>query len=252
MVCMKIFALSDMHLSFSGAKPMSVFGPHWLDHAAKMERSIRQAVGGDDVLCMAGDFSWATKLDEARAELEWLGSLPGNKILLKGNHDYWWASASKVRKALPEGVYAISGDSLRIGDAVFGGARGWADPSLDFDALFPELKKEDEGFYTLLGEEEDKKLYDKEVARLEASLSSMGDAKARIALLHFPPTDPSLKERPVTALLEKHKIDHALFGHLHLSGPTVFKNPFGTKNGVTYHLTSADFIDFAPALIAEL
>ncbi|MFU8858470.1 MAG: metallophosphoesterase, partial [Deferrisomatales bacterium] len=111
---MIVWALSDLHLSFSGAKPMDVFGEHWRDHAARVERAWRQDVGEGDVVCLPGDLSWALRLPDAAGELAWLGALPGRKVLVKGNHDYWWASLGKVRKALPPGVFALQNDALLL------------------------------------------------------------------------------------------------------------------------------------------
>lgn len=251
---MRVFAISDLHLSFSGQKPMSVFGARWEDHALRVEKEWRGAVSGEDIVCLAGDFSWATKLPEAMPELEWLGSLPGRKVLIKGNHDYWWPSISKLRSALPEGVYALQHDSVVIDGVGFAGARGWVDPTLDLSALYPALKDESVGeAYSILGEEEDKKHYDREVERLRMSLASLkAKTKLRVALLHFPPASPGIEPTQVTELLEEFGVDHAVFGHLHLSGPSDFKNPYGKRKNVTYHLTSADFIDFTPAFIAEV
>ncbi|TAL18458.1 phosphohydrolase [bacterium] len=251
---MRVFAISDLHLSFSGQKPMSVFGPCWDNHAQRVEKEWRSEVSERDIVCLAGDFSWATKLPEVLPELEWLGSLPGRKVLIKGNHDYWWPSISKLRSALPEGVFALQHDSVIIDGIGFAGARGWVDPSLDLTPLYPARKDESgDIFYSILGEEEDKKHYDREVERLRMSLASLrGETRLRIALLHFPPASPAMEPTKVTELLEEFGVDHAVFGHLHLSGESGFKNPYGKRNNVTYHLTSADFIGFTPALIAEV
>lgn len=251
---MRLFAISDLHLSFSGTKPMDIFGPWWEGYVGKVEKAWRGTVGEGDVVCLPGDFSWAMKIEEAAPELLWLGSLPGKKILLKGNHDYWWSSISKVRSLLPEGMYALQNDSIVIGQTAFGGARGWVDARLDFSG-FPghaQMNVEDGPVGEILGVGEDRKIYERELMRLEQSLASMDRRAAkRVALLHFPPTGPDLSPTEVTGLLEKHRVDTAVFGHVHRSGEGGFKNPFGEINGVEYYLASADYIDFAPVLIGQ-
>jgi len=246
---MRIFALSDLHLSFSGEKPMDPFGPWWSDHAVAIERSWRSSVGAGDVVCLPGDFSWAMKPEEAARELAWLEELPGTKILVKGNHDYWWGSIGRVRSLLPPSVRALQNDSVAIAGAGFAGARGWVDPTLDFGLLSGHVQPHElgeEGF-SIKGLEEDRKIYDRELIRLETSLKSLGrDLTLRVALLHFPPTSPLLEDTAVTGLLEKYRVDAAVFGHVHRSGPTAFANPFGVKNGITYFLASADFVAFTP------
>lgn len=253
---MKVFAISDLHLSFSGAKPMDVFGQHWQEHAARVEKQWREVVGPGDVVCLPGDFSWALKIDQVAEELEWLGRLPGRKVLIKGNHDYWWASISKVRAALPEGAFALQNDSLTIDGVAFAGARGWVDPRLDFSNLSGHLSAEEAAELELgseRGAEEDRRIFEKELARLETSLQRMEPgAKLKVALLHYPPTSPGLEATEVTDLLEKYGVDAAVFGHVHRSNETAFENPFGRVGGVELHLASADFIDFTPVLLAEV
>lgn len=253
---MRIWAISDLHLSFAHPKPMDVFGEHWLDHASRVARAWRERVEPDDVVCLPGDLSWALRLGEVAAELEWLGGLPGTKVLVKGNHDYWWSSIGKVRAALPADMYALQNDSVRQGEVAFAGARGWVDGSLDFGALFPSLPGEtvDEGrLQGIRGDEEDARIFRRELDRLEASLRSLDPAASlRVALLHFPPTSPGLEETAVTRLLEKYGVNVAVFGHLHGTGPTAFTNPYGERGGVRYYLVSADFVNFAPVEIERL
>lgn len=253
---MTLWALSDLHLSFSGAKPMDVFGDHWRGHVARVERAWREAVGEDDVVCLPGDLSWALRLQEAAGELAWLGGLPGRKVLVKGNHDYWWESLAKVRRALPPGVFALQNDALLLDEVALAGARGWVDPGLDFRGLVPHLpalpgEKTSEPPQGIRSPEEDARLYRRELDRLEASLRAMDPgARLRVALLHFPPTSPILEETPVTRLLEKYRVDAAVFGHLHGTGGEAFENPYGERNGVTYYLVSADFAGFGPVRVA--
>ncbi len=245
---MRIWAISDLHLSFDGAKPMERFGPHWRCHAERVAGAWRERVGPGDVVCLPGDLSWSVRLAQAEPELAWLGALPGRKVLVKGNHDYWWTSVSRVRQAAPAGVHVIQNDAVVIDGAGFAGARGWVDPALRFDGLTAPADVPD----GIRGDAEDAKIYRRELGRLETSLRRIPDgAGPRVALLHFPPTSPAMEETPVTGLLERYRVDHAVFGHLHAPAGG-FRNPYGVRNGVTYWLVSADFVDFAPVRIAKL
>jgi len=254
---MRIWALADLHLSFAGTKPMDIFGEHWRDHVARVERAWREEVAEADIVCLPGDLSWALRLAEAADELAWLGNLPGRKVLVKGNHDYWWASVGKVRKALPGGVFALQYDALLLDGVALAGARGWVDPELDFSALLP--RPEDGSAAApdpqqgIQGAEDDAKIYRRELDRLEASLRAMEPgARFRVALLHFPPTSPGLEETPVTRLLERYQVDAVVFGHLHGAGAASFVNPYGERRGVVYYLVSADFAGFRPVPVASL
>jgi predicted phosphohydrolase len=249
---MRVFAISDLHLSFSGKKPMDLFGEHWSDHHQQVERAWRETVGAEDVVCLSGDFSWSSKLDEVQVELDWLEALPGKKVMIKGNHDYWWSSPSKVRKALGPDTYIIQNDSVTIGGVAFAGARGWVDGRLDFSKFSGHAEAVPEGG-AIQGDDADRGIYERDLGRLEMSLKRIDKgAELKIALLHFPPTSPALEDTEVTKLLEEHGVDVAVFGHIHRSAPTAFKNPFGERGGVKYYLASADFIDFAPIEIASI
>lgn len=251
---MKLWGLSDLHLSFAFPKPMDVFGERWRNHGERLGEAWRARVSPDDVVCLPGDLSWALKTPEAAGELAWLGALPGRKVLVKGNHDYWWGSLSKVRKALPPGVFALQNDALALDGAAFAGARGWVDPDLEFHTLCPPSPGEDaSALCAIQGAEEDAKIYRRELERLEASLRALDPrARLRVALLHFPPTSPALEETAVTRLLERYGVDVAVFGHLHSPASEHFENPYGARNGVRYYLVSADFAQFAPVPLDTL
>jgi predicted phosphohydrolase len=252
---LRVWGLADLHLSFSGAKPMDRFGAHWVGHVGKVEAAWRAQVVEDDVVCLPGDLSWAMRPGEIEGELAWLGGLPGRKVLIKGNHDYWWASVGKVRRLLPEGAHALQNDALALGGVAFGGARGWVDASLEFSGLLPDRAEgggEPQVQHDIRGAQEDRRLYQRELGRLESSLRQLDAAAAlRVALLHFPPTSPALEETPVTRLLERYRVDVAVFGHLHGPGWETFANPYGERGGVRYFLVSADFARFRPVLLAE-
>lgn len=225
---MKVFAISDLHLSINNPKPMDIFGPVWDNYLDKIFTDWKEKVGEDDVVLLAGDFSWAMKLDEAVADLNLIGALPGKKIMIRGNHDYWWDSISKLRDVLPQNFYAIQNDSLKIGNYIFCGTRGWT-----FD---------------------DEKLKARELLRLEMSLKSATAQKTNgeeiICMIHFPPYEKGYKPTEFTNLIEKYGVKKVVYGHLH--GVWNLKVSKECKiNDVTYYLTSCDMTDNKLTLISQ-
>ncbi len=252
---MTIWAIADPHLSFGVAnKSMSIYGPKWADHPEKMRQKWLATVAPEDLVLIAGDISWAMKAEEARADLEWIAALPGTKLLLRGNHDYWWPSMKQMKDLLPSSVHAIHNNAFDWGDATIGGSRLWDcdqfhfGPYIDFrasakvaaavteaEALAKDTKYLDE----------QRKIYARELQRLEMSLQALNPKAAkRIAMVHYPPVSADLQDSPVSALLEKYHIQACVFGHLHALKPG--QSLFGTKNGVRYLLTACDSIDFTP------
>ena len=225
---MRVFAIGDLHLSFSCDKPMDVFGGAWDDHVARLARAWRATVSAEDLVLIPGDISWAMHLSEAAADLAFIGGLPGKKALLRGNHDYWWNSVSQVRAALPAGVCAIQNDALLLDGVSVGGTRLWTMPNAQTSA-------------------NDEKIYARELGRLELSLSRMGEGGVRIAMLHFPPFDEAHGDTAVTALLERYRVQHAVYGHLH--GKAHHAAFTGEKNGVQYHFVAGDYLQFCPKQI---
>lgn len=122
---MRVFAIGDLHLPGGEDKPMNVFGDRWDEHFEKISADWKARVGEEDVVLIPGDISWAMQLEHAADDLQAIGSLPGIKILLRGNHDYWWSTITRVRELLPPKMYALQNDAIRIGDYVFCGSRGW-------------------------------------------------------------------------------------------------------------------------------
>lgn len=230
---MKIWALADLHLSFGApAKNMDVFGENWHGYAQKIEASCKKLISEDDLLLIAGDISWALKLEEAQLDLEWVEKLPGTKVMIRGNHDYWWSSPTKVRKALGKSTHIIQHDVFMWHQIAIGGTRLWDCPNLS-----PPLLG-DAGI-------NQEKLWQRELGRLEISLKSMPeDAKHKIVMVHYPPTNTDLVSTRATELFEKYKIDACIFGHLHAiqKGPALW----GEKAGVKYFLTASDYLDFCP------
>ena len=156
---MNIYSISDLHLDINNTKPMDIFGPVWHNYLDKIISSWNTVVQDDDIVILAGDYSWAMKLDEVIPDFEFLNKLKGIKILIRGNHDYWWSSVSRVREKLPPRTYALQNDAIKIGEYIFCGNRGWQIPEGKFDT------------------EENRKLYARELVRLELSMKMLKNYK---------------------------------------------------------------------------
>lgn len=248
---MKIFAIADPHLCFSTPdKTMEIFSDIWKDYPNKIETNWRKKISGNDLVLISGDISWSIKLKQALTDLEWLHNLPGKKIIIKGNHDYWWPSKSKLIKSLPPSIEAIQNNAITIGDISIGGARLWNTKEYNFDMFInsvispAQTKTVQEEIQKDLSE----KIYERELLRLKLSLDSMNqEAKTKIVMTHYPPIGADLKGSKASSLLESYKINICVFGHLHNIKKE--KKMFGEKNNVKYLLTSADFLDFEPLQI---
>lgn len=221
---MKIFAISDLHLSFGSNKPMEVFGGQWTGYLEKIAKDWKKRVGNDDVVLIAGDISWAMKLEDTAEDFEFLGNLPGTKIITRGNHDYWWASISAVRGVLPQNVLALQNDAKKINDKIFCGTRGWTVPEQNFET------------------EHDEKIFKREIIRLEMSLECAKRLQTNnediIAMIHFPPFNSMRGNTEFTELFEKYGVKKVIYGHLH--GNKVRANLIYKKNNIEYFLTSCD------------
>lgn len=231
---MKIYAIGDLHLPGNQDKPMDVFGAHWTDHGQRIASAWRERVGPEDVVLMPGDLSWAMTLDEAKDDLAYLGALPGDVIIIRGNHDYWWSAIGKVRKALPHGVHAIQNDFVSLGEVAVCGTRGWSLPGTD-------------GYGA-----DDEKVYLREVERLRLSLEKAVKAGLRpaIVMMHYPPALRNQAPTRFTELLEAYGVELCVYGHLH--GEAQRGALSGVVRGVRYRLVSCDAIDFTPVLVAEI
>ena len=225
---MNIYAISDLHLSFSSDKPMSVFGAGWENHFEKIKKDWIAKVKEEDIVLIAGDISWAMKLSDAETDLKAIATLPGRKVLIRGNHDFWWSGIGKVRQSAPDNsFYFLNIDACKIDDFVFVGSRGWVCPgSPDYS-------------------EQDKKLYLREAERFKLAFAEAEklkkDGDKVIALIHYPPFTQKKEDTLFSQLFEEKKVDKVVFGHIH--GNTFF--PFKTeKNGVEYLLTSCDKTEF--------
>lgn len=221
---MTVWAISDLHLP-ARQKPMDVFGPHWQNHFERIREDWLGKVEPGDAVLLPGDLSWAMRLEEAMEDLGRIGALPGRKLLLRGNHDYWWSSIGRVRRALPEGCYALQNDSLMLDGVLFAGSRGWTIPAE------PE------------GDSDDARIYRRERLRLEMSLASARAKSADaplVAMMHYPPRAEG--QVGFADLLEKYGAGDAVYGHLHGAGLAGAVR--GEIGGVRYHQVSCDGLGF--------
>ena len=245
---MTVWAISDPHLSFGVPnKSMEAFGPQWKGYEKIMEENWRRCIKPEDLVLIPGDISWAMREQEALPDLEWIHALPGTKLLLKGNHDYWWSSTSKLLKIMPPSIHFIHNNCFNWNDITIGGTRLWDTSEYSFNKFvdFREndlVKKENSAPYD---PEVDEKIFRRELERLRLSLKQLDPkAKVRIALTHYPPIGADLKPSAASAILEEFKIDYCIFGHLHSLKKGL--SLFGEARGVKYQLTSCDYLDFAP------
>ncbi|MBN2712697.1 MAG: metallophosphoesterase [Planctomycetes bacterium] len=242
----KIFALSDLHLSMAFDKPMDVFGDNWLNHPEKIACNWRANVGEDDIVLVAGDISWAMKTDQALGDLEFIADLPGQKVFVKGNHDYWWQGIGKVRKIAPTGLHFIQNDVVTFGDIAITGTRMWDFPGIHWRGVYVEpsvpVNKSARN-----DENDDEKIRVREIERLKLCLSKLpANSSPRILMLHYPPIGEDGGETEITKIIDGHGIDVCLYGHLHSLGSGEKHGADCVINGTRYVLTSSDWLDFRP------
>lgn len=231
----RVFAIADLHLSLGGQKPMDKFGSVWERHPERIEKNWRARVAEEDLVLLPGDLSWGMRIEDAKIDLDFIAALPGVKVLLRGNHDYWWQSLSKLRKAFPT-LHFLQNDAFVFEDVGICGTRGWDLP--------PK-----QGF----SDPDDEKIYKREVERLKLSIQALPkNISHRIAMLHYPPLLPKQKDTEFSRLLTDSGIQTCVYGHLHLaniddetSGPPA--KPFeGEHRGVRYHIVACDRLDMVP------
>ena len=224
---MALFVLGDTHLSLGGSKPMDVF-PGWNGYVERLEANWRKLVKPEDTIVLAGDISWAMRLTDTRRDFEFLQQLPGQKLIMKGNHDYWWSTAAKAKKFFAQnGITTIDilyNNSFDYGEYAICGTRGW----------FYEEEK---------GGEHDAKIMRREIMRLEASLKAAGDKK-KLVFLHYPPLFQSYRCEEILELLKSYEVRLCCYGHIHGKGCAYAFN--GWRDGTEFRLVSADFVDFTP------
>lgn len=228
---MSLFVIADLHLSLGADKPMDVFRG-WEDYVSRVEENWRRVVRPEDTVVIAGDISWAMKLEDTLADFSFLHSLPGEKILLKGNHDYWWSTRNKMDSFFVKNgfsdLHILHNDAYRVGDSAICGTRGWLYNSET---------------------EEDKKIVSREAGRLIASIDAAKKLGGRlIAFLHYPPVYDAMECRELLDILVENGISDCWFGHIH-GQYAARKAPVGEYRGVHMHLVSCDFVKFCPVLI---
>lgn len=224
---MKIFAISDLHISTNTNKPMDIFGGNWVGYMDKIREDWNNKVTDDDIVLIGGDISWAMNIEDAKKDLESLSDLKGKKVLIKGNHDYWWSGIGKVRDMLPQNFYALQNDSIRFDGIVICGSRCWSVPGS------PDFK------------EQDRKIYLREIERLKLSFKTVEKIKQEndklIALIHYPPFNVHRETSGFTEIFKENQVDSVIYGHLH--GKNVRADKLVVKDGIKYYLTSCDQVD---------
>lgn len=228
---MALYAIGDLHLSLGTNKPMDVFGPGWANHVQRLEEAF-SSLGEEDVTVLCGDTSWGIDLSQSLEDFRFIDRLPGKKLLVKGNHDYWWTTASKMRRFFQDNglttIDILHNNCHFYGDWAVCGTRGW--------------------FYEEEQSGHNEKVFNREVIRLEASLKAAGD-RPILAFLHYPPLYTGYRCLEIIAKLEAYGVKDCFYGHLH--GPTHRRAIEGTVGTVGYHLVSADYLRFVPKKILE-
>jgi uncharacterized protein len=249
---MGIWAIADLHLAIGvPEKAMDFFGEPWIGYQDKIKKNWVRLINDEDLVLIAGDISWAMKLEHACLDLEWIHQLPGTKVILKGNHDYWWSSLKQIEAVLPSSIHLIQNNAFTWKDVSVGGARLWDTNAYQFNSYINYIENSRAKKVTIpetLVESERK--FEKELVRLETSLKAMDKKSSkRIVMTHYPPISADLKDSKVSFLLEKYNVNICVFGHLHNIKKEILL--FGTKNGISYLLTAADYLNFIPLKIFD-
>ena len=227
---MALYAIGDLHLSFGTNKPMDVFGGAWDGYVDKLRAGL-SVIGPEDTTVLLGDLTWAMDLEDAEEDFRFIHEIPGRKIILKGNHDYWWSTAKKfydfcARKGFSD-ILVLNNNCWTYGDTALCGTRGW----------FYEEEKHGE---------QDAKVFRRELMRLEVSLQAAGD-REKLCFLHYPPRFGAYRCQEIQDLLVRYGVAACYYGHLHgASHKAAFE---GFWDGVKYCLVSADYLDFKPVQV---
>lgn len=228
---MALYAIGDLHLSLSSDKPMDVFGAKWENHAQKLRNGF-SALSETDVCVLCGDLSWGMTMEECLEDFKFIASLPGQKIILKGNHDYWWSTRTKTEKFFMDnsilGVEILNNNCIMYDEkTAICGTRGW----------FYEEET---------GGAHDKKIMERELGRLETSLKAAGDAE-KICFLHYPPLFRDYACEEMLEIMKQYGVRRCFYGHIHGAGHKSATE--GLNNGIDYRLVSADYVNFEPVRV---
>ena len=224
---MALYAIGDLHLCLGAPKPMDIFGGTWVGYMDKLKEGMG-VITEDDTTVLLGDLSWSLDLPNARADFAWINEIPGRKIILKGNHDYWWSTAAKFQKFCEENgfceMYLLNNNCYEYGDIAICGTRGW---------FFEEERSG----------QHDEKVFKRELIRLEASLRAAGE-KQKFVFLHYPPKYKGYECPEIIQLLKDYDVRRCFYGHLHGGSHKLAME--GQWDGVDYRLVAADYIGFRP------
>ncbi|CAB1247295.1 Serine/threonine protein phosphatase [Ruminococcaceae bacterium BL-6] len=229
---MSLFAIADLHLSLGSDKPMDIF-EGWHDYVARLEKNWRGAVRDEDTVVIAGDISWAMKLEETKKDFSFLNSLPGQKLLIKGNHDYWWTTRAKIDSFLKangfDSLHIVHNNAYKIGGIGVCGTRGWI-----YNAA----------------SDEDVKIVNREAGRLNASIDdALRQGADPVAFLHYPPVYDGMVCREILDVLLQRGIRKCYFGHIH-GGQAARRAVTGEYKGIELRLISCDYLGFMPLLVS--
>lgn len=224
---MALYAIGDLHLCLGAPKPMDVFGGAWVGYMEKLKDGL-SVIGPEDTTVLLGDLSWALDLEGAAADFSWINQIPGQKILLKGNHDYWWSTAAKfsqfcARQGFQE-LKLLNNNCYEYESFAICGTRGWF------------FEEERSGTH-------DEKVFKRELLRLEASLKAAGD-RQKLVFLHYPPRYRGYECPEILALLKQYEVRRCFYGHLHGGSHKLAME--GIWDGVEFRLVSADYLNFKP------
>lgn len=224
---MALYAIGDLHLCLGAPKPMDIFGGAWIGYMDKLKKNLSE-ITDQDTTVLLGDLSWALDLNSAKADFAWINEIPGRKIILKGNHDYWWSTAAKFQKFCQENgfenLHLLNNNFYEYDGYAICGTRGW---------FFEEERSG----------QQDEKVFKRELIRLEASLKAAGD-KNKIVFLHYPPRYKGYECAEILSLLEKYEVRRCFYGHLHGGSHKLAME--GLWDGIDFRLVAADYIDFKP------
>lgn len=227
---MALYAIGDLHLSFEADKPMDVFGKLWTGYVDKLRTGL-SVIGPEDTTVLMGDLSWSMDLDHAVRDFAFINAIPGRKIILKGNHDYWWTTASKFYKFCQAQGFSnmeiLNNNCYFYGDAAICGTRGW---------FFEEER----------GGDHDAKILNRELMRLEASLKAAGD-REKLVFLHYPPVYRGYRCQPILELLRRYQVNRCWYGHLHSESHKLAI--IGEYEGIDFRLAAADYTGFRPIVV---